>query len=197
MAIDIKIPSVGESVQEAVLAEWFKKDGDNVQKDEALLVIETDKVTLEVVAEAGGVLKILIKEGETVAIGAVVGQIETIGLTTKPDPTETEPAQKPKPKSEPEPGPKPAPEPEVLPATKAKAPQEEPSKAKPPVSGKEAAPQKSTPGRPSAFPLGPQACCRKKISMFPKFPGPVPAAESAKGMCYFIWKKPQPAFPKK
>ena len=83
MAIDIKIPSVGESVQEAVLAEWFKKDGDTVQKDEALLVIETDKVTLEVVAEAGGVLKILIKEGETVAIGAVVGQIETAGAAAK------------------------------------------------------------------------------------------------------------------
>jgi len=77
MAIDITIPSVGESIQEAVLAEWFLKDGDTVQKDEALLVIETDKVTLEVVAEADGVLRIQVQEGETVAIGAVVGQIET------------------------------------------------------------------------------------------------------------------------
>ena len=51
MAIEIKIPSVGESVQEAVLAEWFKADGDVVEKDEPLLVIETDKVTLEVAAE--------------------------------------------------------------------------------------------------------------------------------------------------
>ena len=83
MAIDIKIPSVGESVQEAVLAEWFKQDGDTVQKDEALLVIETDKVTLEVVAEADGVLKILIEDGETVAIGAVVGRIETAGVATE------------------------------------------------------------------------------------------------------------------
>ena len=83
MSIDIKIPSVGESVQEAVLAEWFKKDGDTVQKDEALLVIETDKVTLEVVAEAGGVLKILIENGETVAIGAIVGRIETDGVAAK------------------------------------------------------------------------------------------------------------------
>ena len=56
MAVEIIIPSVGESVQEAVLAEWFKKDGDLVQKDEPLFVIETDKVTLEVVAEVAGVL---------------------------------------------------------------------------------------------------------------------------------------------
>ena len=99
MPIDIKIPSVGESVQEAVLAEWFKKDGDTVQKDEALLVIETDKVTLEVVAEAGGVLKILIEDGETVAIGAVVGRIETDGVTAKtvvpkPAPPSTPPETK-------------------------------------------------------------------------------------------------------
>jgi 2-oxoglutarate dehydrogenase E2 component (dihydrolipoamide succinyltransferase) len=78
MTLYITIPSVGESVQEAVLAEWFKKDGDRVEKDEPLLVIETDKVTLEVVAEAGGVLKILVKEGETVTIGATVGEIEPL-----------------------------------------------------------------------------------------------------------------------
>jgi len=77
MAVEIIIPSVGESVQEAVLAEWFKKDGDLVQKDEPLFVIETDKVTLEVVAEVAGVLKIAVSEGETVAIGMVVGSIES------------------------------------------------------------------------------------------------------------------------
>ena len=76
MSLEIKIPSVGESVQEAVLAEWFKKDGDFVRKDEPLFVIETDKVTLEVVAETDGVLKIAVSAGETVAIGAVVGSIE-------------------------------------------------------------------------------------------------------------------------
>jgi 2-oxoglutarate dehydrogenase E2 component (dihydrolipoamide succinyltransferase) len=76
MSIEIKIPSVGESVQEAVLAEWFKQDGDTVRKDDPLLVIETDKVTLEVVAEADGILKITVPAGETVAIGAVVGAIE-------------------------------------------------------------------------------------------------------------------------
>jgi len=115
MSIDIKIPSVGESVQEAVLAEWFKKDGDTVQKDEALLVIETDKVTLEVVAEAGGVLKILIEDGETVAIGTVVGQIETAGVTAKaavpePVPAPSTPSEKKADVSEKEP-PMPAPGP--------------------------------------------------------------------------------------
>ena len=57
MKIDIKVPSVGESVTEALLAQWFKKDGDTVRKDEALFVLETDKVTLEVTAEAAGVLQ--------------------------------------------------------------------------------------------------------------------------------------------
>jgi 2-oxoglutarate dehydrogenase E2 component (dihydrolipoamide succinyltransferase) len=77
MQIEIKIPSVGESIKEAVLAEWFKKDGEIVSKDEPLFVIETDKVTLEVVAEASGRLKIAVAQGETVAIGAVVGTLDT------------------------------------------------------------------------------------------------------------------------
>ena len=54
MLIEIRVPSVGESVTEAVLAQWYKNDGDMVKKDEPLFVIETDKVTLEVVAEAAG-----------------------------------------------------------------------------------------------------------------------------------------------
>jgi 2-oxoglutarate dehydrogenase E2 component (dihydrolipoamide succinyltransferase) len=77
MALEIKIPSVGESVQEAILAQWYKSDGETVKKDAPLFVIETDKVTLEVVAEADGILKILVHEGETVSIGTVVGTIET------------------------------------------------------------------------------------------------------------------------
>ena len=68
MLIEIKVPGVGESVTEALLAQWFKNDGDLVKKDEPLFVIETDKVTLEVVAEADGVLSIKVSEGETVAI---------------------------------------------------------------------------------------------------------------------------------
>ena len=77
MVIEIKVPSVGESVTEALLAEWFKQDGDIVAKNEPLFVIETDKVTLEVEAEAAGQLKIMVPEGETVAIGTVVGTIDS------------------------------------------------------------------------------------------------------------------------
>ena len=86
MIVEIKVPSVGESVTEAVLAQWYKNDGDMVKKDEPLFVIETDKVTLEVVAEAAGVLSIKVAEGETVVIGAVVGTIDT---ATAPEAVET------------------------------------------------------------------------------------------------------------
>jgi 2-oxoglutarate dehydrogenase E2 component (dihydrolipoamide succinyltransferase) len=83
MIVEIKVPSVGESVTEATLAEWFKKDGDTVQIDEPLFVIETDKVTLEVVAETDGVLSIKVQAGETVAIGEVVGTIDTEAAAKK------------------------------------------------------------------------------------------------------------------
>ena len=96
MEIKIKIPSVGESVQEAVLVQWYKKDGDRVQKDEPIFVIETDKVTLEIVAEEGGILKVVVPEGETVAIGAVVGTIDTEAAPVEaPEPTPPEPPAEP------------------------------------------------------------------------------------------------------
>ncbi len=92
--IEIKIPSVGESVTEALLAEWFKKDGDNVRKDEALFVLETDKVTLEVTAEAAGRLHILVAAGTTVKIGAVVGSISAADAAEmQRPPAEKEPLQ--------------------------------------------------------------------------------------------------------
>jgi 2-oxoglutarate dehydrogenase E2 component (dihydrolipoamide succinyltransferase) len=93
MEIEIKIPHVGESVQEAVLVEWYKKDGDTVRKDDPLFVVETDKVTLEIVAEASGTLKIRVSQGETVAIGTVVGIIDTQAAPaypSKPTPVEKE-----------------------------------------------------------------------------------------------------------
>jgi 2-oxoglutarate dehydrogenase E2 component (dihydrolipoamide succinyltransferase) len=92
MEVEIKIPSVGESVQEAVLVQWYKKDGDPVQKDEPIFVVETDKVTLEIVAEASGILKILVSEGETVSIGTKVGTIATESVPS-PEP-ETAPPEK-------------------------------------------------------------------------------------------------------
>ncbi len=95
MIVEVKVPSVGESVTEALLAQWFKSDGDTVSKDEPLFVIETDKVTLEVVSEAAGVLAIKVQEGETVAIGAVVGTIDTAAApkAAEPPPAEEAPEQ--------------------------------------------------------------------------------------------------------
>ncbi len=102
MTTEIKIPSVGESVQEALLAEWFKKDGDVVKKDEPLFVIETDKVTLEVVAEADGVLTIQVDAGTTVAIGTVAGIINPAAKpTAEPETTVVEQgATEPSPRSD-------------------------------------------------------------------------------------------------
>jgi 2-oxoglutarate dehydrogenase E2 component (dihydrolipoamide succinyltransferase) len=93
MLIEIKVPSVGESVTEALLAQWFKNDGDPVKKDEPLFVIETDKVTLEVVAEDNGILVIKVAEGETVAIGAVVGTLDTAADATEAVPAAAQTSQ--------------------------------------------------------------------------------------------------------
>jgi 2-oxoglutarate dehydrogenase E2 component (dihydrolipoamide succinyltransferase) len=91
MIIEVKVPAVGESVKEALLAEWFKKDGDQVARDDVLFVIETDKVSLEVTAEAAGRLAITAPAGTTVAIGAVVGTIDTAAAATASTPAPVAP----------------------------------------------------------------------------------------------------------
>lgn len=75
--MEIKVPQVGESIVEAEIAEWLKNDGDYVSKDELLLELETEKVNVEIHAEDSGKLTILAKNGETVKIGAVIGEIDT------------------------------------------------------------------------------------------------------------------------
>ena len=72
MAIEVKIPSVGESITTGTIATWHQADGAAVRKGDALLTLETDKVSNELEAEGDGVLKILAAEGEEVAIGAIV-----------------------------------------------------------------------------------------------------------------------------
>src|SRR5687768_13634334 len=73
---EIRVPTLGESVTEATIGKWFKKPGDTVAVDEPLVELETDKVTIEVPAPAAGVLgDIVAKDGETVAVGALLGQI--------------------------------------------------------------------------------------------------------------------------
>ena len=74
---DIRVPTLGESVTEATIGKWFKKPGDAVAVDEPLVELETDKVTIEVPAPAAGVLaEIAAQNGETVAVGALLGQIK-------------------------------------------------------------------------------------------------------------------------
>src|SRR5215469_4953458 len=73
---EIRVPTLGESVTEATIGKWFKKPGDAVAVDEPLVELETDKVTIEVPAPAAGVLgEIAAKDGDTVAVGALLGQI--------------------------------------------------------------------------------------------------------------------------
>src|SRR5205085_8726838 len=74
---EIRVPTLGESVTEATIGKWFKKAGDAVAVDEPLVELETDKVTIEVPAPAAGVLsEVAVKDGETVAVGALLGQIK-------------------------------------------------------------------------------------------------------------------------
>jgi len=73
---EIRVPTLGESVTEATIGRWFKKTGDAVAVDEPLVELETDKVTIEVPAPSAGTLgEIVAKDGETVAVGALLGQI--------------------------------------------------------------------------------------------------------------------------
>jgi 2-oxoglutarate dehydrogenase E2 component (dihydrolipoamide succinyltransferase) len=74
---EIRVPTLGESVTEATIGRWFKKAGDEVKVDEPLVELETDKVTIEVPAPTAGVLSdIAVKDGETVAVGALLGEIK-------------------------------------------------------------------------------------------------------------------------
>ncbi|MBR1154116.1 2-oxoglutarate dehydrogenase complex dihydrolipoyllysine-residue succinyltransferase [Bradyrhizobium sp. JYMT SZCCT0428] len=82
---DIRVPTLGESVTEATIGRWFKKAGDAVAVDEPLVELETDKVTIEVPAPSAGVLgEIAAKDGETVAVGALLGQINDGAAGAKP-----------------------------------------------------------------------------------------------------------------
>ena len=99
---DIRVPTLGESITEATIGKWFKKPGDAVAVDEPLVELETDKVTIEVPAPAAGVLgDIAAKDGETVAVGALLGQIKEGAAGAKPAakaaPAEAKPAAKPAP----------------------------------------------------------------------------------------------------
>jgi len=107
---EIRVPTLGESVTEATIGKWFKQPGDAVAVDEPLVELETDKVTIEVPAPAAGTLsEIAAKDGDTVAVGALLGQIkEGAGAPAKA-------AARPAPAAETKPAAKPAPAPAAAP----------------------------------------------------------------------------------
>ncbi len=93
MPIEIRVPALGESVNEATVGRWFKAAGEAVKADQPIVELETDKVTLEVNAPASGILaEIAVKEGYTVKVGAVLGRIGE-GTAAAPPKTAAEPAQ--------------------------------------------------------------------------------------------------------
>src|SRR6185312_10982593 len=100
MSTDIKVPPMGESVTEATVARWFKHEGDAVKRDEPLLELETDKVTVEVPAPADGMLEsISVKDGDTVLVGALLGAIAEgaagkVSVVTTTNPTAATPPAK-------------------------------------------------------------------------------------------------------
>src|SRR6185437_2883126 len=80
MATEIRVPTLGESVTEATVGQWYKKVGDRVNVDEPLVELETDKITLEVPAPAAGVIEAIeAKDGSTVGVGALLGRIGGAG----------------------------------------------------------------------------------------------------------------------
>ena len=80
MILEMKVPSPGESIKEVEIATWLVKDGDYVEKDQAIAEVDSDKATLELPAEASGIITLKAEEGDAVAVGAVVCHIDTDGV---------------------------------------------------------------------------------------------------------------------
>src|SRR5438876_1319576 len=81
MSIEIRVPTLGESIVEATVGKWLKQVGDTVAAGEMLVDLETDKVNVEVAAEQGGVLEQIVKgEGQNVGVGEVIGMIDGIPM---------------------------------------------------------------------------------------------------------------------
>ena len=85
MMIEVKVPSVGESVTSGVVSAWHKKSGEFVNEGEPLFALETDKVSTDIVAEKSGVLETKVPEGQEVKIGEVVAVIDDSKQTSKQD----------------------------------------------------------------------------------------------------------------
>src|SRR3954464_6457562 len=97
MTVEIKVPAMGESVTEATISKWFKKEGDAVKRDEPLLELETDKVTVEVPSPADGAIEsITVQQGATVQVGALLGPTAEGAAGASPKPAAPK-AEAPKP----------------------------------------------------------------------------------------------------
>src|SRR6187549_2101201 len=93
MATDVKVPALGESITEGTLAQWLKQPGEAVAADEPIASLETDKVSVEVPSPVAGVMGAqLVAVGDTVNVGAVIGQIEAAGGATAATSAPTAPA---------------------------------------------------------------------------------------------------------
>ncbi len=163
--MDVKIPEVGESIFEATIAKWHKQEGDQVEKDEMLCELETDKITLELNAEAAGTLSIKAAEGETLKIGAVIAHIAESGQASKdqePAAEEPKPAESPKPEQAAKPAPAAKPEPK---AESAPAPAVKPATPRKPTPIAAAAPSIApTPEAEGRITRTPMSPIRKKIA---------------------------------
>jgi len=126
MAVEIKVPAVGESITEVTVGEWLKKEGDTVKIDEVLCTLDSDKASFELPAEAEGVLHIMAQAGDTLPIGAVICTIDaTVGASSGATPAPAAP----KPEA-PAPAQAPVPEPVAAKPQQAK-PAETPDRAEP------------------------------------------------------------------
>ncbi|MBT2188676.1 2-oxoglutarate dehydrogenase complex dihydrolipoyllysine-residue succinyltransferase [Sphingobium nicotianae] len=128
MATEVKVPTLGESVTEATVGQWLKKPGDPVKIDEPIASLETDKVAIEVPSPVAGVFgEQLVKEGDTVNVGAVIATIEAGGAggakaaSAAPAPAKAEVAPAPTPTAAPAPAPAPATAPAAAPSAEADA----------------------------------------------------------------------------
>ncbi|KPV47723.1 dihydrolipoamide succinyltransferase, partial [Kouleothrix aurantiaca] len=84
MAVEVRVPTLGESIVEATVGKWLKRVGDTVAAGETLVDLETDKVNVEVAAEQAGVLEQILKnEGENVAVGEVIGTLGAGGAAAQ------------------------------------------------------------------------------------------------------------------
>src|SRR5688500_19224691 len=96
MAIQVKVPTVGESISEVTIANWLKKDGEAVKLDEVIAELESDKATFELTAQNEGILKIIKQAGETVPVGEVICEIDPNGKAAASKPAATKEEAQPK-----------------------------------------------------------------------------------------------------